>query len=164
MNNTGKFYRRPLAGQPIRYGTQAIGINMLKTMMKYFFSKTFLFFEIVILTMTSWHEKELFFYTWKSLIAVLNNAWIKKNLIYFIISFFGNVHSIQNVHFWKLLSVIVHLWRRVAPPFVWVSKDIVQLKTKEKTTKHDIISHVSSKKTHRSICFAGCLFDVVFPC
>jgi hypothetical protein len=34
MNNTGKFYRRPLAGQPIRHGTQAIGINKLKTMMK----------------------------------------------------------------------------------------------------------------------------------
>jgi len=34
MNNTGKFYRRPLAGQPIRYGTQPIGINKLKTMMK----------------------------------------------------------------------------------------------------------------------------------
>ena len=34
MNNTGKCYRRPLAGQPIRYGTQVIGINKLKTMMK----------------------------------------------------------------------------------------------------------------------------------
>jgi hypothetical protein len=53
MNNTGKFYRHPLAGQPIRYGTQAIIINKLKTMMKYFFSKTFLFLEIVILTMIS---------------------------------------------------------------------------------------------------------------
>jgi hypothetical protein len=53
MNNTGKFYRRPLAVQPIRYGTQAIGINKLNTMMKYFFSKTFLFLEIVILTLTS---------------------------------------------------------------------------------------------------------------
>ena len=30
--------------------------------MKYFFSKTFLVLEIVILTMTSWHEKELFTY------------------------------------------------------------------------------------------------------
>ena len=77
MNNTGK-----LAGQPIRYGTQAIGINKLNTMMKYFFSKTFLFLEIVILTMTSWHEKELSFHTWKSLIAVLNNAWKKKYLIF----------------------------------------------------------------------------------
>ena len=35
------------------------------------------------------------------------------------------------------MEVIVQLWRRVAPPFVWVSRDIVQLKTKEKTTKHD---------------------------
>ena len=35
------------------------------------------------------------------------------------------------------MEVIIQLWRRVAPPFVWVSRDIVQLKTKEKTTKHD---------------------------
>ena len=34
MNNTGKLYRRPLEGQPICYGTQAIVINKLKTMMK----------------------------------------------------------------------------------------------------------------------------------
>ena len=61
MNNTGKFYRRPLAGQSIRYGTQAIGIYKLKTMMKFFFSETFLFLEIVILTMTSWTWEGTFF-------------------------------------------------------------------------------------------------------
>ena len=55
--------------------------------MKYFFSKTFLFLEIVILTMTSWHEKENIFHTWKSLIAVLlplfKQCVNKNNIIFF---------------------------------------------------------------------------------
>lgn len=34
LGNTGIFYRRPLPGPEIRYGTQALGINKLKSMMK----------------------------------------------------------------------------------------------------------------------------------
>lgn len=34
LGNTGIFYRRPLPGPEIRYGTHALGINKLKSMMK----------------------------------------------------------------------------------------------------------------------------------
>ena len=30
----GTFYRRPLAGLPIRYGNQVVGVNKLKNMVK----------------------------------------------------------------------------------------------------------------------------------
>ncbi|XP_061170287.1 uncharacterized protein LOC133179582 [Saccostrea echinata] len=34
LGNNGLFYRKPLPGPEIRYGTQALGINKLKSMMK----------------------------------------------------------------------------------------------------------------------------------
>ena len=41
------------------------------------------------------------------------------------------------------MEVIVQLLRRLAPPFVWVSRDIVQLKTKERTTKQDTFQNTA---------------------
>ncbi|XP_062620651.1 uncharacterized protein LOC134282241 [Saccostrea cucullata] len=34
LGNEGSFYRRPLAGSPPRYGSQLVGVNKLKSMMK----------------------------------------------------------------------------------------------------------------------------------
>ncbi|XP_062598710.1 zinc finger MYM-type protein 3-like [Saccostrea cucullata] len=34
LGNEGEFYRRPLAGNPIRYGAQVVGVNKIKTFMK----------------------------------------------------------------------------------------------------------------------------------
>jgi hypothetical protein len=57
------------------------------------------------------------------------------------------------------VEVIVQLLRRLAPPFVWVSRDIVQLKTKEKTTKQDtcqaILETGSGRKLNHNGCTAG---------
>lgn len=34
LGNEGLFYRRPLSGLPPRYGSQLVGVNKLKSMMK----------------------------------------------------------------------------------------------------------------------------------
>ena len=39
LGNHGKFYRRPLTGNPPRYGNQVVGVNKLKSLMKIICSK-----------------------------------------------------------------------------------------------------------------------------
>lgn len=34
LGNNGEFYKRPLAGKPIRYGAQVVGVNNIKSFMK----------------------------------------------------------------------------------------------------------------------------------
>jgi hypothetical protein len=115
MNNTGTFYRRPLAGQPIRYGTQVIGINKLKTMMNYFFSKTFLILEIVIIT----NQLHVFIPT------KLQNCFVKIGFISFWIIPFRFV-SIYFVSFrFRFISIYFVSFRFVSIYFVSFRFDFV---------------------------------------